>query len=452
MLTKKVIIIGSDAIAMSIAETLCNEPNIHLYIIESNEDDFYRTQDSLDAVFILGDEADPEVLKQANVEDADILITLNRENSVNITVSLLAKYFNPKIKVISAIDTLHSNYELLSKDKLVDVDLFINPEELTSEKINNLLKNTKIIEYTPILHNKFVILGFEVTNEMSITNKNLIELTKMNPDISMLIVGINRDKEFIMPEGKTVIKSKDLIYFLVLHKHIKRSLEFFLIETKKVEKILIVGGGRYSTSVIKKIANRGYDITIIDRSQKAIDKLKEKYPKLNYIVKDIKDMNLNDSRELFATDLYMALTNNDQVNLITSVYAKQNTDAVVVSLNFDNKHFKDFDRFNIKHIINPKSLISNKLSLYLNEGNILSMVTIFNEDAVIIELVPSKNSILINRKLKDITEFPPHTLIGVIEHNNHPFIPHGESIIHKNDKLLIFVKKSYLDNVLKLFK
>jgi trk system potassium uptake protein TrkA len=90
--------------------------------------------------------------------------------------------------------------------------------------------------------------------------------------------------------------------------------------------------------------------------------------------------------------------------------------------------------------------------LYLNEGNILSIVTIFNEDAEIIELVPSKNSILINRKLKDITEFPPHTLIGVIEHNNHPFIPNGESVIHKNDKLLIFVKKSYLDNVLKLFK
>ncbi len=451
MQVKNIIIIGFNTIAENIAKMLCDEENVNLYVIDSSHD-LSQKQDVMDAVFIKGTEYDPEILKQANIETAHILINLSEDDSVNIAVSILAKHFNPDIRIISSFNTLSSySYERL-KNNFLNVDMFISPEELSATKIEYLLKHPSIIEYNPLLAGKFTILAFEVEKDMNIIDKSLITVAKMIPNISALVITIQRDGKTIVPNGKTIIRENDIIYTIVQQKNIKEFFEAFNIKTKKINSILILGAGKYSRALVKKIHNQNYDITIIDKDKYAIEEMKAEYPEFKYLVKDIKDADLREKKELFETDVYIAMTDTDQVNLISSVYAKQNTKSTIYSLAFEKEYFNKFNKFKIKHVINPKSLLSNKLLLYLNEDNILSIINLFNEEIKMIEIIPSEKSKLIGKTLSQLKNLPKGTIIGLINHNNHSFIPTGVSVINKNDRLFLFVKNKYVQKALKLFR
>jgi trk system potassium uptake protein TrkA len=443
---KNVIIIGSNSIAINIAETLCNNPDINLYIIESKEEKYYKIKDKLDAEFILGNEIDPDVLLRANIKTCDILLALSDIDSVNITVGLIARHFNSNVKIINHIDKKsEKNYEILNKN-ILNIDNFISPENLTSEHINQLLKHPSMIEYHKIVGGKFVITAFEVKDDSPILNKKLSELKKeFLSKYSMLIIGIDNENYFKIPKGDTTINKNDVLYFLIAKKHIKEVFQLFNIKDRKIEKILIGGGGRYSEALLDKISNKNYSITVLDRSKKRIEYLKELYPNVNYLFVDMRNMDRVQSKKLFDVDLYIAMTDNDNINFITSVYS-MNSGTEVLSIYFDQNNFELFNHYKIKNVLNPKSLVIDELLSYFHMGKILSVSSLWNEEIEMVEFMPSNKSKLINKKLKELDNLD--LLIGVIEHKGVASIANGESIIQENDKILFFAKKADIDNIL----
>ena len=443
---KNVIIIGSNSIAMNIAETLCEKHDLNIYIIESSKEKFNKVKESLDAEFILGNEIDPETLLRANIKECDILLALSEVDSINITIGLIARHFNPKIKIINHIDkTSENNYKVLNKN-ILNIDSFISPEQLTSEHIEQLLKYPSIIEYHKIVNEKFIIIAFEIKEDSPLLDKKLSELKKdYLSKFSMLITGISNDSYFKIPKGDTLIRKNDVLYLLIAKKHIKPVFELFKIKNRKIKTILIGGGGRYSEALLDKISNQDYKITVLDRSKKRIEELRKLYPNINYLFVDMRNMDRVESKELFDVDLYIAMTDNDNINFITSVYALK-SETKTLSLYFNQDNFELFSHYNIKNVLNPKGLVIDELLSYFHMGKIISVSSLWNEKIEMIEFIPSKESKIINKKLKEIQG--NDMLIGVIEHNGIAYIANGESIIKENDKLLFFAKKEDIDNIL----
>jgi len=443
---KNVIIIGSNSIAMNIADTMCQNPDINLYIIESSKDKFNKIKDTLDAEFILGNEIDPETLMRANIETCDVLLALSEIDSINVTVSLIAKHFNPKVKIINHIDKKYENNYKILNDGILNIDSFISPEQLTSEHIEQLLKHPSIIEYHKIVNGKFIIIAFEVKENNPLLNKKLSELKKeFLSKYSMLITGISNQNYFKIPKGDTVINENDVLYLLIAKKHIKPVFELFNIKNRKIKDILIGGGGRYSEALLDKISKQDYKITVLDRSKTRIKYLQELYPDINYLLVDMRNLDRVESRELFDVDLYIAMTDSDNINFITSVYALK-SETKTLSLYFQHSNFELFNHYNIKNILNPKSLVIDELLSYFHMGKIISVSSLWNEKIEMIEFIPSKESKLINKKLKDIKNY--NMLIGVIEHNGVASIANGDSLVKENDKLLFFAKKEDIDTIL----
>ena len=443
---KNVIILGSNSISMNIAETLCDNPDINLYIIESSEEKYRQINDSLDAYFILGKEIEPKTLLKANIENCDILLSLCDSDSVNITVSLLARYFNKNVKIINHIDkNSEENYKILN-NTVLKVDSFISPENLTAKHVEELIKHPEIIEYNKILNGKFTIIAFEIKNNSPFVDKKLSQIKECFNEYSMLIIGIDNKKYFKVPRGDATIKEGDVIYILVSGKNIRNIFEIFSIKRKSNKKILIGGGGRYSEALIDLIYNKTYNITVLDRSRNRIDYLKEKYPNINYLLTDIRNLNHNESKELFDVDLYIAMTDNDNINFITSVYALK-SGVNVISLYFEQENFELFNHYGIKRVVNPKSLVIDELLSYFHLGKIISVSSLWNESIEMLEIIPSATSPIINKKLKDLKYY--NILIGVIEHNGIATIANGESIIKENDKILFFAPKNKVDEILK---
>lgn len=442
---RNVIIIGSNSIAMNIAETLCRNSDINLYIIESSEEKYKKIKDSLDSEFIFGNEIDPNILLKANIKECEILLALSDSDSVNISVGLIARYFNKDVKIINHIDKKSDyNYKILNKN-ILNIDNFISPEKLTAEHIDQLLKHPAIIEYHKIVNGKFIITAFEIKPNSPVIAKKLSEFKKITSKYATLVIGIDNENDFKIPKGDTIIHEGDILYFLISKKDIKPLFEQFNIIERKIETILIGGGGRYSETLLDKIYNKNYSITVLDRSKARIEYLKKLYPNINYLFVDIRNMDKVESKKLFNVDLYIAMTDNDSTNFITSVYAlKSNTS--VLSIYFNQNNFELFNHYKIKNVLNPKSLVVDELLSYFHMGKIISVSSLWNEEIEMVEFVPSKKSKLINKKLKDLKNI--NMLIGVIEHNNHAIIANGDSIIKENDKVLFYVKKEYVDIVL----
>jgi len=443
---KNVIIIGSNSIAINIAETLCKNPDINLYIIESSEEKYKKIKDSLDAEFIYGNEIDPNILLRANIKNCEVLLALSDIDSINISVGLIARYFNSKVKIINHIDKKSdNNYKILNKN-ILNIDNFISPENLTAEHINQLLKHPTIIEYHKIVNGKFIITAFEVKANSPLVNKKLSELKKeFISKYSMLIIGIDNDNYFKVPKGDTTINKNDVLYLLIAKKHIKPLFELFNIKGRKIKKILIGGGGRYTEALLDEISNKDYSITVLDRSKQRIDYLSNLYPSVNFLFVDIRNMDRVESKKLFNVDLYIAMTDNDNINFITSVYALK-SETSVLSIYFNQSNFELFNHYKIKNVLNPKSLVIDELLSYFHMGKIISVSSLWNEEVEMVEFIPSSTSKLINKQLKNLKI--ADLLIGVIEHNGIASIANGESIIKENDKILFFSKKENIDKIL----
>ncbi len=442
---KNVIIIGSNSIAINIAETLCKNPNINLYIIESSFERYMKINDTLDAEFIFGDAIDPEILLRANIKECDILLALSDSDTINITISLLARHFNEKVKIINHIDkNSDDNYKILNKD-ILNIDNFISPEKLTAEHISHLIKHPGMIEYHKIVNGKFFITAFEITLQSPILGKKLSDLKEFLSEYSMLIVGISSNDNFDIPKGDTLINEHDVLYILVAQKHIVPIFEHFGIKGKKINTILVGGGGRYSEALLDKIYKQNYEITVIEHSKRRIEYLKEIYPEVNFLHLDIRNLDRVESQHLFDVDLYISMTDDDNTNFISSVYAS-NSSEEVMSIYLNQKSFELFTNHKIKNLINPKSLVVDELLSYFHIGKIISISSLWNEEVEMVEFIPSKNSKLMNKTLKDINL---NLLIGVIVHNGVAYIANGNSVIKENDKILFFAKKSQIEGILK---
>ncbi|MBN2695527.1 NAD-binding protein [bacterium] len=448
---KQIVIIGTDPIAFQIAKTLCEEPNSDVYIIESSESRYNEINDILDAVVILGYEANPEILKAANIEKADILLALHKFDSINITVSLIAKHYNPKIKIIGTIDSLsYENYFSFFQDDKAIIDYLVSPELISAETTLQFVKHPSIIDYKTVLKGKFVILGIEIKNGHNFISKKLFEVKKEGVLLSMLIVSMMKNGEMIIPYGDTVIEAGDILYILAPKKNSKSIFEFFCILKEETEKILIGGGGRYARAFLEASRNKGFKITVLEHDKIAIDKIKHRFPDVEVIDADVRNLDSMEQREIFSADYYLAMTDNEYVNFVSSVYAKQIGKMHVIALAYQKDQIDALKRHNIHITVNPKSLIIGKIHQYLHTDSVISIISLWNEQVQMSEIIVPSGCLYLSKPLKELI-LEEGVLIGVVEHNGSAHIADGNTIIHEGDKILVFAKQKKLDIFLKSF-
>lgn len=450
-MNQHVIIVGTAPIALNIAKTLCEEPNISLSIIESEEKRYLEMKDLLDADFIHGCAADPKILKRAQVQEATLFLALQRDLSVNIAAAMIVRYFNPKTKIISSIDSISfKSYGKKLQEENSFIDQFVCPEILAAETTLQLIKHPYIVEYNPILNGKFVIIGVNIDDEISIVDKPLFKIKQEMIQLSMLVVGISRQKEFIIPRGDTTVISGDILHFLVAKKHVKPLFEKLGIKKTELKKIVIGGGGKFASTFLERIKNKPYEITVLEENPKIIEPMRQQFPKVSFIEADIRHLDLLIDQRIFEADAYIAMTDNEHVNFVSASYAKQISNLKTVTLAFERDNVMLFKNHGIEYVVNPKILIIDKVLGLLHTDNLLSVVTLWNEQGEMVELQPKKGSPLLNKKLKELSILPKGMLIGVVEHKGYAQIADGNTVITEQDRVIFFSKHGMLGHALKL--
>lgn len=443
----KSIIIGAGKVGYSIAQLLSVE-NHDVVVIEQDEERKNIVEEMLDVQVIHGSGSSWAILEQAGVKNADMIVAVTEFDELNMIACLLAKHYGVKTAIARVRNTEYLEIPDFSTESFLGIDLIINPERVTAYEIAKIVKNPEALNVDYYADGRVQLNELIINEDSPVTGTKLKDL-----DTSLyVIVAIIRDHKMIVPSGEDVILPLDHLYVMANTFSMPEVLKILGIKRKKVENITILGAGRtglYLTQIIER-EKLNVKVKIIDNNAKKAREVSAKLKNALVIHGDGSDLNLLEEENIGKSDLFIAVTNDDKINLLSSLIAKNLGVKKTIAKVKRSDIMPLVEQIGIDIALSPRLLTAGAILKYIRQGDILSVTVLGEEKAEMIELVAQSYSIADGKQLKKI-KFPKGSVIGAIVRGDQVIIPNGDSEIKACDHLMVFTLPQSVHKVEKLF-
>lgn len=443
----RVIIVGAGEVGYQISKFLTLE-SVEVVVIDKDKNNLKRISEELDVAVIEAEGGDPSAFKDAEADKADILLAVTNSDETNMIACLLGKaMFNipRKIARIRNPDYFF-NKELLGKSNL-DIDPAINPELEIAKAIIRLLEIPFAAEVEDFENGIIKVIGFKIDAKSCLTGKSLKDLRR---EIKKeLIIGIiERNDKAIVPSGSDAIKENDIIYMPIKKVDIGEIAQLLEVSTKPSKNVMILGGGRIGYYVASTMESRA-DIKIIERDEERCKFLSKYLGKSLILHGDGADQKLLLEENISDMDVFIAVSNNEELNIMASLLAKKLGAKKVIPIVNRTDYIPLAHSLGIQTVLSPRLITASTILRYVRKGDVLSLTTIAEDRAEIMEVRAGKTSSLIGKAIKD-TKLPKASIIGAIMRGDMIIIPSGKDIIQENDKLIIFTLREFIKDLEKI--
>jgi len=446
----KVIIIGAGEVGYHIADILSRE-GVDTVVIDKNEGRLHEISETLDIHTIVGSGSSPEVLRRADMDNADMVVAVTDSDETNMIACLLASTQSRIPTRIARIRNLEldENNPLFQSEHL-DIDLCINPER---EAVNHLMDRLEFpgaSEVFSFAGGRVRLLGFDIDPDSSVVGKRLIDLRAITPPgFKVLITSMVRDEKFLVPMAGTEIKAGDYIFAVTDTTRVRELLHFFGKETEPPRRVMIIGGGNTGLMLAEQIEKKGISTKIIDKRRDICEQLAALLEKTVVLQGDGTSQDLLREEHINGTDFFIAVTNDEEANILGALLAKQLGAKNVISLIRRIDYIPLVTRFGIDGVINPRHAAISRILHFIRRGKIISATPLRDETAEVFEFIALETSDITNRPLKGI-HFPMATIVGAIVRGKEIIIPDGDSVILSGDHVVIFTPHSAIPQLQKL--
>ncbi len=451
----KVIICGAGQVGSGIAERLSAEDN-DVSVIDKSVELIAAIQDNYDVRGYVGHGSDPDVLAAAGAEQADMIIAVTLYDEVNMVACQVAhSLFDVPTKVarIRAQSYLQPHWIDLFSREHMPIDVIISPEIEVGEMVLNRIAlpgSTDTVRFGDGLVN---MVAIECDDNCPVVDTPLEQLSDLFPDLNALVVGVWREGKIFTPHSMDSLMVGDLAYVIVERGKVKRTLSIFGHEEPDASRIVIAGGGNIGQYVAKSIEERqpNTKVKIIESSRKQAVTIAESLERTVVLHGSALDQNILQEADIHHADLMVALTNDDQVNILSSVLAKRLGCKTNLSL-LNNTSYHDFTRtLGIDAHINPRSVTISKVLQHVRRGRIRGVHSIQNGMAEIIEAEALDTSSLVGKPLRE-QELPEGIRIGAICRGGEVIFPDGDAIIKAKDRVIVFAMRDRVKQVEQMFR
>ena len=433
-----IIIVGVGKVGYTLAKYLSVEEG-NVTVIDSKSTALDRINNSLDVMCIKGNCTSLKVLSEAGVKDADLFISVTSSDELNMLACLAAKKLGAKY-TIARVRNPGYDEEITMLTEAVGIDLVINPEKAAAAEISKLIKYPSVSSVDYFSEGRVSLIGFTIPESLYIEENRISDISYIIGNI--LICGIEKEDEFIIPNGDYIFEKGDKAYIIGEHKQIQEFFKRLGKYKKKIKTAMIVGGGKISYYLAKVINDIGVNTKIIEMNIDKCQELTELLPDSIIINGDGMDEGLVLSESIEESDSFITLTNRDEDNLIASLFAhKMKVNNIITKITRDN--YKDIAKsIGINSIIDPKLITANKIIKYARslrgsrQSEIENIYKICNEKAEAIEFIVSDSTKNIKKKFKDIS-LKDNCIIATIVRNKDIIIPTGDDYLEINDKVII---------------
>jgi trk system potassium uptake protein TrkA len=450
----KIIILGAGQVGSSVAGNLASEAN-DITVIDENGAILQELQDRLDLRTIKGHASHPDILRQAGADDADMIIAVTGDDETNMIACQVAyTLFHTPTKIARVRSPEYLKFSSLFVQEALPVDVLISPEQLVTDYIERLIRNPGALQVLDFAGGRVQLVAVHAYYGGPLVGHELRDLKTHMPGIDARIAAIFRQGKPIAPEGDTIIEADDEVFFLAASKHIRAVMGELRKLDKPVKRVLLAGGGNIGMRLAASIENR-YQLKIIEHNTARATLLSEELDRTIVLLGDAADEELLLEEGIDSTDVYCALTNDDEANILSAMLAKRLGARKVMSLINRASYVNLMQSDVIDVAISPEQATIGSLLTHIRRGDVVMVHALRRGAAEAIEAVAHgdrKSSKVVGRTIEEI-RLPAGTSIGAIVRGEDVIIAHHDIVIESDDHVILFLSdKKSIKEVESLFQ
>jgi len=444
-------VVGAGAVGYHLARSLSWEAH-EVIIIDPQQGLVDRAVGSMDVMAIRGSGTSVKLLMQAGAQQADLLVAVTSVDETNIVACMLAKQLGTKARIARVRSQEYTSLDNPVSLKGLGIDQVIHPELEAAEEVVRMIRFPHAIEVVECADGKMLLVGMRIGESAEIIDKPLEVITPSIPDLSYRLVAIIRDGETIIPGGKDRILPGDVIYVIGRIEDMPKVFTLAGKHDEIVKDVMILGGGMIGRMVAEMLEEyKRYNIKLIEsdeeRTRRAVQRLAN-----TMIVKGGEgiDFNVLAIEGIDEMGVFAALTDDDENNIVTSLFARHLGVKRTVTLISKPEYIPIMRAIGLDAAVNERLLTSDAIVKYLLGGRIMAIASLQGTDAEIIEFAVSEKSKVAGKRIRNI-DFPDGVIVGAVDHNGEVNVAVGNTMVWPNDRMVIFSQPKAVPKLEKLF-
>ena len=453
----KIIIVGAGQVGGTLAEHLASEAN-DITVVDVDGNRLRELQDRLDIRTVEGMGCHPDVLMRASIEDADMLVAVTSSDEINMLACQVAySLFRTPTKIarVRAQSSVLPRYrdKLFSADHL-PVDVLITPEQVVTDYIHRLVEQPGSLQVLDFADGIMQLVAVRAYSDGPLVGNQLRSLREHMPNVDCRVAAIFRRDRSIVPEGDTVIEAGDEVFFIAAKKNIRAVMGELRQLENPYRRLIIAGGGNIGYRLAQALA-RDYNVKIIEFSKKRCEFLAENLENITVLNGSATDQELLLEESIDKTDLFLALTNDDEVNIMASLLAKRLGARKVMTLIQNQVYANLMQGGEIDIAISPQQATTSLLLTHVRKSGAVNVHSLRRGAAEALEIIvhgDAKSSKVVGRRIEEIKS-PPGATLAALERDGEVIIAHRDTVIESGDHVIVFVvDKKRVKDIEKLFQ
>jgi len=450
----KIIILGASQVGTTVAENLVGEAN-DITVVDQDPARLQVLQDHLDLRTVLGNASHPDVLTRAGGEDADMILAVTNSDETNMLACQVAyTLFHTPTKIARVRSAEYLSVPQLFSQEALPIDVLISPEQLVTSHIQRLIETPGALQVLDFADGRVRLVAVKAYYGGPLVGHSLSTLPEHMPGIETRVAAIFRKDSTIVPEGDTVIEADDEVFFVAATENILAVMSELRKLDDPVRRVMLAGGGNIGFRLAKALENR-LRVKLIEYSPASAKLLSESLEKTIVLQGDAADEDLLREENIDRTDVFCAITNDDQVNILSAMLAKRMGARKVMAL-INRPSYVDLVETGIIDIaISPQQTTIGGLLAHIRRGDVVVVHSLRRGAAEAIEAVAHgdrRTSKVVGRTIGEI-KLPAGTTIGALVRGEQVIIVHHDTLIEADDHVILFlVDKRRIVEVEQLFQ
>jgi trk system potassium uptake protein TrkA len=438
----KIIILGAGQVGTALAEHLATENN-DITIIDIDGERLRALQERMDILTITGNGAYPNILKKGGAEEADMLIAVTCSDEINLVACQIAyTLFQTPTKIARVRSLQYLAYEELFGASAFPIDVLISPEQVVTDYIRRLIEFPNALQVLDFAEEKLQLIALKTQNQgSSISGKDLNSFPSFFPDFDMQIAAIFREGMPVIPTRETTIEPLDEVFFLAEHAHIREIMSLFIPLAPANRRIIIAGGGNIGTRLASSL-EKEFQVKVIEKNPVRVETLATHLTTGIVLQGDASDEGLLLSENIEETDVFCAVTNQDEANIMSALLAKRLGARKAMALVSRPSYLELIEGKDIDIVISPQQVTIGSLLTHVRRGHIVNVHSLRHGTAEAIEIIVDgnqKNSNVVGRSLSEIS-LPTGASIIAIVRGNQFFMGHRfDTVIETGDRVIVLL-------------
>ncbi len=450
----KIIILGAGQVGSSLAANLVNEAN-DITVVDTNPQLLQALQDRLDLRTITGQASHPDVLLRAGAEDADMIIAVTNSDETNMVACQVAYslFHTPtKIARVRALEYL-AHPQLFTQDSL-PIDVLISPEQLVTDYVYRLIEHPGALQVLDFAGGRVQLVAVRAYYGGPLVGHQLKALRDQLPRVETRVAAIFRRGRPIIPEGTTIIEADDEVFFIAAKKDIRAVMGELRRLEHSVRRVIIAGGGNIGKRLAKALEGR-YQVKVVEHTATRARTIAEELTESIVLHGDAADEELLMEENIEDTDVFCAVTNDDEANILSAMLAKRLGARKVMALINRTAYVDLVESGEIDIAVSPQQATIGSLLAHVRRGDVVMVHSLRRGAAEAIEAVAhgdERSSKVVGRAVEEI-KLPHGTTIGAVVRGNEVIIAHRDTVIQAEDHVILFlVDKRRIPEVERLFQ